>query len=274
MSADQRTSTYARWAVAISLALTATAALIEFWGGRGTIAWTGLSDALERAKSTHRPVYLDVTASWCAPCRVMDRTTFRDDSVRSALSLQFVPARVDIDDLHDGSLVKNAYGIAVVPTSLVLTPHGEELARHIGYLGPDSLLLWLRSTARGKKLPVDPLEKAVADARERRFRILAVVLRSTVDVEAATSTLEWIPIKTLLERKMLLPIVLGPSDSVALKRLPFAPVGEHLAGVLLFLTPTLKEMDRASLSGRALYDESRMLGLLSSSLEDSTRAPR
>ena len=41
--------------------------------------------ALARARREGRYLLVDATAAWCAPCKLMDRTTWRDPSVLAQL---------------------------------------------------------------------------------------------------------------------------------------------------------------------------------------------
>lgn len=45
----------------------------------------GFADALEQALAEGKPVFIDMWATWCKNCKVMDKTTFKDEAVKARL---------------------------------------------------------------------------------------------------------------------------------------------------------------------------------------------
>jgi thiol:disulfide interchange protein len=58
---------------------------VEVTGGVDGRTNDGFADVLQRARQAGKPVVLDFTASWCKNCAVMEKTTFKDPAVLSAL---------------------------------------------------------------------------------------------------------------------------------------------------------------------------------------------
>jgi uncharacterized protein len=55
-------------------------------------------EAFELARRTHRPILLDIGASWCHWCHVMDEGTYADAEVARLLRSHFVAVKVDRDE--------------------------------------------------------------------------------------------------------------------------------------------------------------------------------
>ena len=97
---------------------------------------------LADAKAKGRWVMLDFYASWCTACREMDRYTFSDARVKSALSgWKLVQADVTKSDSLDKSLLKR-FGLIGPPAVLFFGPDQKERKpyRIVGYLDSDDFL--------------------------------------------------------------------------------------------------------------------------------------
>ena len=105
--------------------------------GGGKIAWlTELKPGLEKAKESGKPVMIDFYADWCGPCKMLDAQTYSDGRVAAA-STNLVMVRIDVDQ-NQG--LATYYNVQSIPTILVLSPEGKEVAREVGFIGVGPML--------------------------------------------------------------------------------------------------------------------------------------
>lgn len=89
------------------------------------IAWREWSEkSFEEARREGRLILLDLTASWCHWCHVMDDRTYSDPEIALAISKHFVPVRVDIDRRPD---ISERYNRGGFPTTAFLSDRGESI---------------------------------------------------------------------------------------------------------------------------------------------------
>ncbi|HEX9191156.1 MAG TPA: DUF255 domain-containing protein, partial [Candidatus Deferrimicrobiaceae bacterium] len=104
--------------------------------GGAAVRWNGWEpEALARAAAEGKLIFLDISATWCHWCHVLDRTSLSDPRVVRMLNEDFVPVRVDTDRRPD---INDRYNQGGWPTTAVLLPDGQ-LLTGATYLPPDAL---------------------------------------------------------------------------------------------------------------------------------------
>lgn len=89
--------------------------------------------ALAQAKATNKPIFLDGYASWCSPCKHMDKVVFDQPEVQEYLQTHFVPLKMDLD-IPRNQAIQDKYQVTRYPTLLFLDPKGDVLHRKCGAL--------------------------------------------------------------------------------------------------------------------------------------------
>lgn len=83
--------------------------------------------ALERAKKEDRPLFIMMTATWCGPCKMLER-----DSLANVWIREFMKPFVVVQAFEDKA-VEDKYGCEGYPTLVFCDPQGEPLHKFVGY---------------------------------------------------------------------------------------------------------------------------------------------
>jgi thioredoxin 1 len=105
---------------------------IEFF--EGTYA-----EALEYAKKENKPIFLDVYATWCGPCKMLKKKTFKDKEVGNYYNKNFINIAVD-GETEEGRELMSIYRINSYPTLLIVDSNGKVKTRHSGFMKPHILV--------------------------------------------------------------------------------------------------------------------------------------
>ncbi len=119
-------------------------------------------EAQRRARKDDRLLIVDATATWCGPCKRMDRTTWTDPAVEAWLKEHAIAIQFDVDEHPDLAEQLRAHAL---PT-IIAFRDGEELDRIVAYRTPGALLEWLEGLLEGRT----SLESLRARAMKKNWR--------------------------------------------------------------------------------------------------------
>jgi thiol:disulfide interchange protein len=142
--------------------------MVSIPAGAEKIKWYSYEEGMLAGNMMKKPVFLDFYADWCGPCVAMEENTYPDSRVVSELG-DFIPIKVDTQKRID---IESKYGINYYPTVVFLDPEGNEITRHIGYLGPEEMVEVIKDSRQ--KVPV----QAKAPGFEAFTPLLALVFFS------------------------------------------------------------------------------------------------
>ena len=114
------------------------------------------AELLKKARAEKKGVMVDVYATWCGPCKLMDRTTFSDHTVGDWARKNVVAAKVDAEK-GEGRRIAQRYMVGSFPTVLFLDASGNELDRILGVYPPGPFVATATATLAG----TSPLQTAI-----------------------------------------------------------------------------------------------------------------
>ncbi len=108
------------------------------------INWIHVSNVeqLNERIDPQKPTFIDFYADWCAPCKQMDRETFRDPRVAEAAeTINMIKVDCTAPDSQTRALM-NAYDVSGMPTLLFKTSEQTPVPelREVGYLGSEDMV--------------------------------------------------------------------------------------------------------------------------------------
>ncbi|SIO65456.1 Thioredoxin-like [Singulisphaera sp. GP187] len=111
--------------------------------GPGVIEWrSDLQRASVEAKTKQRLLWIQFTGSWCHFCTLMDRESFIHPKIISQSRQHFVPIKFQSDTNEE---LASRLGVTGLPATILVTPAGEIVAKHEGYLDPETFHTFLES---------------------------------------------------------------------------------------------------------------------------------
>ena len=85
---------------------------------------SGPTDSVRQlAQEQHKLVFVDLYATWCPPCRAMERQVFSQPEVGDFMAQHFVAAKYDVDR-PTGRKLMDRYGRGAIPLYLVFDTEG------------------------------------------------------------------------------------------------------------------------------------------------------
>lgn len=150
----------------------------------------GFNEALAQAKKEKKLLMVDFYATWCGPCKMMDRTTWKDPKVREWIRTAAVAIKVQGDRQRE---ISSKHRITGFPTVVFLKPDGAEAGRVSGYRPPEEFLLFARASAEGKDILAYLKTKTLPNGKpdpEARLRAAMEMLQAR-KYDEALAELQW-----------------------------------------------------------------------------------
>jgi thiol:disulfide interchange protein len=100
------------------------------------IQWHSFNAGMARGKFEKKKVFVHFYADWCAACKAMEKSTFKDPVVIASLNENFIPIKVDADrEIQTASMFR----VKGLPDNWFIGKEGEIIGHRPGYIPPDQL---------------------------------------------------------------------------------------------------------------------------------------
>jgi thiol:disulfide interchange protein len=97
------------------------------------------SDFIKLADSTNKKYFIQFTADWCGPCKMMDKQVFSKSDILAEISSNYLAYKIDID-AFDGVQITQDYGVKSIPATIIFDSKGNILKRIEGYQSENMFL--------------------------------------------------------------------------------------------------------------------------------------
>ena len=134
------------------------------------------AQTLEQAKKENKLIFLDAFASWCGPCKLLDKNVFPKKEVGDYFNANFLNLHIDMEK-GEGIEIAKRYGIYSYPTLLFIDGDGKVVYKAAGYMSPQELI----SIAKEAVNPENTLENKIAkfEAGEKDPEFLMGLIKNT-----------------------------------------------------------------------------------------------
>lgn len=96
-------------------------------------------EVLAAAKASHKKVFIDAFATWCAPCKELRKRTFTDPKAAAYFNKNFVNFTIDVEK-GEGVDLATTWNVEGLPTLLIVDENGRVLATHTGFVDGKGLI--------------------------------------------------------------------------------------------------------------------------------------
>lgn len=145
-------------------------------------------EILQKAKKENKLIFMDAYASWCGPCKLMEKNVFTKLDVSQYYNATFVNSHFDMEK-GEGRDIAAKYGVRSFPTYLFLNGDGEVVYRGMGYL-PDAQFIALGKEANSIGKGGSAKEKFEKGDKDPAFLMNAIKMYANSDPNFAKKVAE------------------------------------------------------------------------------------
>ena len=96
-------------------------------------------EVLRKAKAEKKVIFLDAYASWCGPCKMLQKQVFTKKAVGDFYNGKFINVKMDMEK-GEGPALSQVYPLEAYPTLLFIDSNGKVLKKFIGAPSAEDLI--------------------------------------------------------------------------------------------------------------------------------------
>lgn len=110
-----------------------------------SITWVSIEEAQELMENEPRKMFIDIYTTWCGPCKLMDRTTFKDEKVTEYVRAKYYAVRLNAEstqltkfkgkEMTEKELAQK-FQVQGYPTILLMDEDLGSIQVKLGYMKP------------------------------------------------------------------------------------------------------------------------------------------
>lgn len=105
------------------------------------------ASVLKAAKDQDKLIFLDAYASWCGPCKLMEKRVFPNERLGDFYNAHFINAKIDMER-GEGVGLSEKYNVQAYPTLFFLDAEGTIVKRIVGYRSVGDLMDLAKEVAK------------------------------------------------------------------------------------------------------------------------------
>lgn len=139
----------------------------------GGIKWTeGLSweQVKQKAIQEDKYIFLDCFATWCGPCKRMDKEVYTNDTVGRYFNEKFISVKIQMDKTKnddsfiqswykDAETIGKIYHVEAYPSYIFFSPNGQIVEMQRGFMPVNRLVFVGKTATKPGRVYVDPYEE-------------------------------------------------------------------------------------------------------------------
>lgn len=146
-------------------------------------------EILAKAKREKKLVFLDAYASWCGPCKLMEKNIFPLPAVKEYYNANFINARIDMEK-GEGRDIALKYQVRSYPSYLFLNGDGEVVMKNYGYIGEQDFIAIAKEANNPLLLNGNPKELFEKGESDPAFLLNMMRQNAQTDYELAKKVSE------------------------------------------------------------------------------------